>query len=340
MKILTCPNCTAPFEVDGVENNIYTCKYCNTSVKIPAVPEVEGEVGPDDHDDNTIEITINDEVVLNGKAFEMAADKKAVKSTVGGCLGCLGSLVVLAAIFFALLWFVVPGWLLPTINVTVGETAEHRNVAFTLTHVEMGNDGRIAVHFTIENNRSGSFRVYGGDWNAYIDGVSAGRSSIQNMILGGAMLHDSVDIYVPDGWRQIRLHYTAENFRRFRFIITPADVSGAPDDEFGNIAPPEQPDGEFAVETDGGLLDTLVGTWDWDLLGTITRGYWVFNADGTASMGSVPGFAWLVDNGVLSVFPEGSPAAATTWNMLLSGDTLRLEHTTMPGVWFEYIRAN
>jgi len=189
---IKCPGCKASVEADLEKNKKHKCPYCRKTFYF----KKEGEP--------SLEETKTEEV-------------KWTKETWIG-------LFIMFGIIYGILWFVLP-WVRPTLQADLSDNVESRSISFAISEIEMMPNGRMRIHFEIQNNRRRSFMVYGGDWNVYIDGVSATRLSISGNIMGGATLRDYITITsLPTDWSKIYIGYTALNFRRFRFTITTDDL--------------------------------------------------------------------------------------------------------------------
>lgn len=89
----------------------------------------------------------------------------------------------------------------------------------------------------------------------------------------------------------------------------------------------------------GNIYAPLVGTWHWDAEPAWRR---VFNADGTGERGfegESDSFLWGVVDGQVRIFVYMTGGLTDSWNMTITGDILRFEHTQDAGSVFYYMRG-
>jgi len=86
--------------------------------------------------------------------------------------------------------------------------------------------------------------------------------------------------------------------------------------------------------------EDLIGSWSW--LGST---YYVFNADGTGTMGTLPSMPinWAASDGILSVCTTPvmcriGCAAPSRWSFVIDGDTLECTNIPLAVMSFTYTR--
>lgn len=224
MIAIKCPACGATVDTDLEKSRKYTCQYCRKVFYLKLPNEHVVEEGNDDCIFADLRTTLANTGKTEPEIDSIIASMEKQKTSF---LGCLGLFVCVAAIIAFIVWLIVPTIFQPTMNISIGESVEFRNVIFTPTNVYETTNMRVEIHFTIENNRNRDFRTYGGNWHTFVDGAEVGQErNIFGYTLGGATRRDYLRIGAAEGWEQIHIRYDAGNFRRFTVTIMSEDLAG------------------------------------------------------------------------------------------------------------------